>query len=589
MRASKPNIIIILADDMGFSDVGCFGSEIPTPNIDALSEDDCGGGDDDAKSQTKGMRFTQLYNCARCCPSRASILTGMYPHQAGIGHMVYDAGIKPEYQGYLRQDVPTIAELLKKTYSKASKTNDTNIANDESDGELGGGYTTYMVGKWHVGGEYPPDATHDWIQKTMGDETHPTPSQRGFDEFYGTLGGGGSYFQPPSLVRDDQVIREVMPEDFYYTDAINDEACRMIESRSKSDKEQPFFMYVAHTAPHWPLHAPKKEIEKHRGKYMKGWDELRQKRHSRLVEQNLIPPTWGCSPRDEHCPSWDEKDDKTQDWEDARMATYAAQITSMDEGIGRIVDSLRQTGLYENTVIFFLSDNGGCAEYLKENGDEGNWPEYYGGLTRDGKKIEVGNLQHLQPGGEDTFMSYDLPWANASNTPFRLFKSWVHEGGIATPFVVHWPAALSGEVDVNERMCHSPWIMMDIVATCCELGGVPIPSNIEGESFLPLLRGDSRCRRQSPIFWEHQGNCAVREGKWKLVYQRCEEGDDEWELYDMDNDRTELNNLAFQHKDRVEHMIQLWKEWAERVGVKPWPLHPIPEGEKDWSNVPWLW
>lgn len=573
MSTAKPNIIIILADDMGFSDVGSFGSEIPTPNIDGWS------------TKTKGMKFTQLYNCARCCPSRASILTGMYPHQAGLGHMVYDAGVGPEYQGYLRQDIPTIAELMKSTHS-TTKSND----NECDDAEVkGGGYATYMVGKWHVGGEYPPDATHDWIQNTMGDETHPTPNQRGFDQFFGTLGGGGSYFQPPSLVRDDQVIREVMPEDFYYTDAINDEACRMIESKSKSDNEQPFFMYVAHTAPHWPLHAPKKEIDKHRGKYMKGWDDLRQERHSRLVEQNLIPATWECSPRDEHCPSWEEKDDKTQEWEDARMASYAAQITIMDEGIGRIVESLRKTGMKDNTVIFFLSDNGGCAEYLKENGEEGSWPEFYGGLTRDGKKIEVGNLQHLEPGGEETFMSYDLPWANASNTPFRLFKSWVHEGGIATPFVVHWPAALSrAEADDNGRICHSPWIMMDIVATCCELGGVPIPSNLQGESFLPLLRGESQCR-QSPIFWEHQGNCAVRDGKWKLVYGRCEEGNDEWELYDMDKDRTELNNLASQHKDRVEQMIRMWKEWAERVGVKSWPLHAIPEGEKDWSNLPWLW
>jgi arylsulfatase len=547
---------------MGFSDIGCFGSEIPTPNIDALA----------------GMRFTQMYNCGRCCPSRASILTGIYPHQAGIGHMVYDAKVGPAYQGYLRRrdDVPTIAELLKKTYQTDG-------------GEVGGGYATFMVGKWHVGGEYPPDATHDWIQSTMGDETHPTPNQRGFDQFFGTLNGGGSYFQPPSLVRDGKVIREIMPKDFYYTDEINNEACRMIEEKSKSNNEQPFFMYVAHTAPHWPLHAPKKEIDKHRGKYLTGWDVLRQKRHSRLVEQNLIPSTWLCSPRDERCQSWNEKDEKTKVWEDSRMAVYAAQITIMDEGIGRIVDVLRRTGMYENTVIFFLSDNGGCAEYLKENGEEGHWPEFYGGLTRDGKKIQVGNLQHLEPGEEDTFMSYDLSWANASNTPFRLFKSFVHEGGIATPFLVHWPAALSAtEVVDDERICHSPWLMMDIVATCCELGHVPIPSTMEGESFLPVLRGEKK-RRQKPLFWEHQGNCAVRTDKWKLVYRRCEEGDDEWELYDMDYDRTELYNLASQHKCLVEEITQMYNDWAERVGVKPWPLHPIPEDKKDWSNLPWLW
>eukprot|EP00970_Alexandrium_tamarense_P007480 scaffold1379_cov209-Alexandrium_tamarense.AAC.10 len=234
---SKPNIIIILADDLGFSDVGCFGSEISTPNIDSLaygttSNNSVGSNNTPTRG---GMRFTQMYNCARCCPSRASLLTGMYPHQAGIGHMVYDAGVGEEYQGYLRKEVPTIAEMLR-----------------------GSGYKTFMSGKWHVGGEYPPDASHDWIQDAMGDETHPIPTQRGFDKFYGTLGGGGSYFQPPSLVRDEEVIREVMPEGFYYTDAINDEACRMIESTSK-EGDDPFFLYVAHCAPHWPLHAPKGE------------------------------------------------------------------------------------------------------------------------------------------------------------------------------------------------------------------------------------------------------------------------------------------------------------------------------------------
>jgi len=221
---SKPNIIIILADDLGFSDISCFGSEIPTPHIDSL-----------ASSKNGGMRFTQMYNCARCCPSRASLLTGMYPHQAGIGHMVYDAGVGEEYQGYLREDVETIAEIMRNK----------------------GGYKTYMCGKWHVGGEYPPDASHEWIQSTMGDSSHPLPTQRGFDEFYGTLGGGGSYYQPPSLVKNAEVIKETMPEDFYYTDAINDQACRMIESACQNDMKDPFFLYLAHVAPHWPLHAPK--------------------------------------------------------------------------------------------------------------------------------------------------------------------------------------------------------------------------------------------------------------------------------------------------------------------------------------------
>lgn len=343
---------------------------------------------------------------------------------------------------------------------------------------------------------------------------------------------------------------------------------------------------------------------------MHGWDRLRHDRHSRLVQQKLIPSTWPCSARDEHAPPWDKKNVPNQEWEDARMATYAAQITIMDRGIGRILDTLHKTGMYDNTVIFFLSDNGGCAEYLKENGEEGHWPEFYGGLTRDGRQITVGNRPELEPGGEETFMSYDLPWANASNAPFRLFKSWVHEGGIATPFVVHWPAVMSptdkstsvvgGEEGDYNKMCHSPWVIMDIVATCCELAGVPIPSHLEGESFLSILCGDLKWCRQKPIFWEHQGNKGVREGRFKLVYQRCDQPNrsqncekndvvNGWELYDMENDRTEMFCITAQQKELVRRMIWMWNEWANRCGVKPWPLKPIPEGERDWSNFPWMW
>lgn len=592
---SKPNIIIILADDLGFSDVGCFGSEIETPNIDSLASDG-------------GIRFTQMYNCARCCPSRASLLTGVYPHQAGIGHMVYDAGVGPTYQGFLRRDVATVAEMLKREYPGAGENADGVDKDGRKSAKRGGGYATFMAGKWHVGSEYPPDASHEWIQNTMGDETHPTPIQRGFDKFYGTLGGGGSYYQPPSLVEDDKVVKEIMPEGFYYTDAINDKACEFIDTVSKSD-QKPFFMYVAHCAPHWPLHAPKVEVDKYRGNYMHGWDKVRERRHSKLIQQRLIPDTWQCSPRDEHSPPWDDVVDK--EWEDARMATYAAQVTIMDRGVGRILDSLRRNGVYENTVIFFLSDNGGCAEYLKENGEEGHWPEFYGGLTRDGQQIQVGNLKKLNPGGEETFMSYDLPWSNASNTPFRLFKSFVHEGGISTPFVVHWPSGVSStnhrdRVNIKHddncgRICHSPWTMMDIVATCCDLACVPVPDHVEGESFLPILHGNNDLTRRKPIFWEHQGNRAVRLHKWKLVQRRCDsentcdegkgEGNDtyRWELYNMEEDRTELHDLSSQNSELVQQMARLWFDWATRIGVKSWPLNPLPEGEKDWSNLPWLW
>lgn len=256
-------------------------------------------------------------------------------------------------------------------------------------------------------------------------------------------------------------------------------------------------------------------------------------------------------------------------------------------------------------------------QYLKENGGEGHFTENYGGLTRDGERIKVGNDPTLKPGGEETFMSYGLPWANASNTPFRLFKSFVHEGGISTPFVVHWPAAApsgphncDGNIDDNSgRICHSPWIMLDIVATCCDLAGVLVaPDKMEGESFLPILRGNNDIARRRPIFWEHQGNCAVRDGKWKLVRRRCDDADDlrrgeddscggdgddldsrGWELYNMEDDRTELHDLSRGNRERVKRMAKEWSEWASRVGAKSWPLNPLPEGERDWSNVPWLW
>jgi len=642
LRQQRPNIIIILADDLGFSDIGCFGSEIYTPNIDSL-----------ATTTGGGIRFTQMYNCARCCPSRASLMTGLYPHQAGIGHMVSDAsnavdgGGGKEYQGYLRQDVATIAEILKKRYNY----DDDDPPKSTSGGKEGGGYNTYMVGKWHVGGEYPPNATHDWVQKTMGDRTHPTPTQRGFDMFYGTLGGGGSYYQPPSLVRNDTVVKDVMSDDYYYTDAINDEACTIIKEHMSSNdiagvaaaaavEHKPFFLYVAHCAPHWPLHAPKDVLQKVKGSYIIGWDLMRNQRHARLVEQGIIPSTWHNSPRDDYSLPWDDSNNMSnisKEWEDARMSCYAAQIMIMDDGIGRILDTLRKTGTYDNTVIFFLSDNGGCAEYLKENGNEGHFTENYNGLTRDGKKrIKVGNDTALMPGPEDTFMSYGLSWANVSNTPFRLYKSFVHEGGIATPCIVHWPAAMFPPSDEeyehverqtgnstkdSGRICHSPWILMDIVATCCDIAGVPSDylHKIEGESFLPILLSgnDATTTRIKPIFWEHQGNCAMREGKWKLVRKRSNDADVDveevnvkklrsrddsngssinvnvtcggWELYNMDDDRTELHNLASQYRERVQRMANSWSEWASRVGVKSWPLTPLAKDERDWSNVPWLW
>ena len=521
---SRPNIVLILVDDMGYSDIGCYGSEIRTPNLNRLAEN--------------GLRFTQMYNCARCCPTRASLLTGLYPHQAGIGHMVGNHGVR-EYQGYLRDDCATIAELLR-----------------------AGGYRTLMSGKWHVGGGYQGNKPETW---DSGAEDHPLPVQRGFDRHYGMLGGGGSYFRPPYMARDDQII-ETEGDDYYLTDAISDEAVGMIGEAAGG--EDPFFLYVAYTAPHWPLHAPAEDIARYEGKYRNmGWDGLRTGRHEELKGLGILDAKWEISARDEKAPPWEEVAEK--DWEDLRMAVYSAQVDRMDQGIGKITDRLRDLEIEENTLVLFLSDNGGCAEFLAEESNRKE-PFRYNVPTRDGKPMRIGNTPKIKPGPADTFASYDLPWANASNSPFRLYKHWVHEGGISTPLIVHWPAALK-----EGRIAHQPCHVIDIMATCLEAAGVEYPEEfegkaitpLEGESLLPAIRG-KEWTRERPIFWEHEGNRAVRDGEWKLV--RKYPGN--WELYNMSEDRTELDDLAEREKGRVEEMIGIYGEWAERCGVLEWPL-----------------
>lgn len=479
------------------------------------------------------------------------MLTGAYPHQAGIGHMMENTG-SPAYQGYLRDDVVTIAEALKT-----------------------GGYRTFMSGKWHVGGAYDPTRPQTW---RPGEEGHPTPRQRGFDRYYGTLDGAGSFFSPYSLMEDDSFVlageeagsQEMGQEDqsapsdtYYYTDAISDQAAKMIEEASQTD--DPFFLYVAYTAPHWPLHALPEDIANYEGTYRKGgWDALRTARHEELKGMGMLDSRWPISPRDDSAPPWE--DARYRDWEDMRMAVYAAQIDRMDQGIGRILSALEDSQLDDNTLILFLSDNGGCAEFLAENG----WVDRYSDWTPDGRPMRVGNDPGILPGGPHTFMSYDLPWANASNAPFRLYKHWVHEGGISTPLIAYWSSAIQPCQIVHEA-CH----IIDILPTILDAAGIPHPNEyngrplqpLEGESFLPLLQGGN-WSRQSHIFWEHEGNRAVRLGQWKLVSKHG----GGWELYDMQEDRTELNDLSDKNRPKVEEFAALYRDWAGRVGVLPWPL-----------------
>ena len=531
----RPNIIIILADDMGYSDLGCFGSEIATPNLDALA--------------SSGLRFSQMYNSARCCPSRAALLTGVHPHQAGVGHMVSDLG-RPEYQGYLRDNVVTIAEALKSA-----------------------GYRTLMSGKWHVGGDYNVTAREDW---NPGGPGFPVPTQRGFDRYFGILSGGGSYFFPKTLAEQDTLLEPDL-EGFYLTDAISDNAVDMIEDATAG--EDPFFMYVAYTAPHWPLHALEEDIARYEGKYRNGWDHLRTSRHEQLKGMGILDEKWDISPRDADSPPWDEAAD--HDWEDIRMAVYSAQIDRLDQGVGKIVSALRRAGADSNTIVMFLSDNGGCAEFLAEESSQPQ-PHRYMGPNPDGTPLILGNIRELRPGGAQTFMSYDLPWANASNTPFRRFKRWTHEGGISTPFILSWPDRIR-----EPGIVHSPTHLIDIMPTCLQAAGASQPTEREGQQTLPL-EGESflsaidrgEWSREQPIFWEHEGSRAIRQGQWKLVSAIG----GPWELYDMETDRTELNDLYQRNRNKAHELEGLYEEWADRCGVLPWSVinpdwNPIMHGE----------
>jgi len=515
---NKPNVILILADDMGFADLGVTGSEIKTPNIDALARD--------------GVLLSAMYNCARCCPARASLLTGLYPHNAGVGHMGANLGT-PAYQGLLRNDSATIAEHLRAD-----------------------GYRTLMSGKRHVAGDFEARKIDSW---RVGDVEHPKPRQRGFDHFYGIMDGATHFFSPHYMLEDDSRV-ETIPDDFYFTDAITDKAINMIEGAVSDGK--PFFLYLAHTAPHWPLHAHPEDIARYDGVYSKGWDHIRTARHEEMNAQDLFQTTWEISPRDEDVHRWSQEEN--QDWEASKMATYAAMVDRMDQSIGTLIAALRRLGQFENSLILFLSDNGGCAEFVAEEG----WAQFYPDKTHDGKEITMGNVTDLRPGDAQTFQSYDKPWANVSNAPFRLFKHFVHEGGISTPLVAHWPIGFDGRSTAHAS-CH----VVDILPTILEATGSAYQSEVggheiqplQGESFLALLQGKG-WEREQPIFWEHEGNSAVRLGQFKLVRLHNQP----WELYDMEADRTELTNLAGRHVGLETDIVAQYQAWAEQIGVMDW-------------------
>jgi arylsulfatase len=526
----RPNVILILADDLGFADLGITGSEIQTPHIDRLAKD--------------GALLTAMYNCARCCPTRASLLTGLYPHQAGVGHMGANLGT-PAYQGFLRNDSATIAEHLRAS-----------------------GYRTCMSGKWHVAGDFMAREVDSW---RVGDIEHPTPRQRGFDRFYGIVDGVTHFFSPHYMLEDDSRV-DVFPDDFYFTDAITDKAIDMVQEAVTD--EVPFFLYLAHTAPHWPLHAHPEDIAKYDGVYNRGWDATRTARHETMNAMGLFQTNWDISPRDSQVHAWDQE--HNTDWEASKMATYAAMVDRMDQSVGRLITALKRMGQYDDTLILFLSDNGGCAEFMAEDG----WAKFFPDTTNDGRKIQMGNRPDIRPGDALTYQSYDKPWANVSNAPFRLFKHYVHEGGISTPLVAHWPNGFKPQGTAHAA-CHVVDILPTILEVTgasylTELGGTEIQP-MQGESLLPLLKGQDWTRAQ-PIFFEHEGNAAIRAGDLKLVRQYGQD----WELYDMSVDRTERTDLAGRHGDTEAELLRHYEDWAQKIGVMDWTV-ALPKLLKAWN------
>lgn len=506
---AKPNIIVILVDDMGFSDIGCYGSEIPTPNLDALA--------------ANGLRFTQFYNTGRCCPTRAALLTGVYSHQAGVGHMMQDKGV-PGYRGYLNDSCVTIAEVLKPA-----------------------GYFTALSGKWHV-----------------GQEAGVTPWTRGFDRSLNAAAGGfyfpthpraELYLNGEKIANDDRRL----PPNWYITDLWTMFGLKFIDEALAEKK--PFYLHLCHIAPHFSLQAPAEDIAKFRGKYRAGWAAVGDARHQRQKELGIVNAAADKSPRPKSVKEWDSLTAEEQDRFDHIMAVYAAVVHRMDKSVGDLVAGLKQRGVFDNTLILFMSDNGGNAE----SGPNGR---------------TVGDPSQ---GNSDWFCGES--WAYVENTPFRRYKHFNHEGGIASPLIAHWPAGINVHSIGNRTgfftrnapggpLCHTPAHLIDIMATCVEAGGANYPAEFNGKPILPM-EGKSLVKlfkggniERDALYWEHEGNAAIRVGDDKLV-RLGRNG--VWELYDMTNDRTELHDLAVEQPEKARALAAKWDAWAERANVKPYP------------------
>ena len=488
----RPNIIFILADDLGYSDIGCYGGEIATPNLDRLA--------------AQGLKFRHFYNAARCCPTRAALLTGQYPHTAGMGKMVSGTDSTPDpgpYQGYLREDIPTLAERLGAA-----------------------GYRTYMSGKWHVG-----EGPEHW------------PLHYGFDRYFGLINGASSYYD---LRTDENRERQMVLDSvrwyppgtgFYATDAFTDFAVEVLQDPAESQERSPFFLYLAYTAPHWPLHAPEEITQLYLDTYAAGWDSLRHLRHARQRELGLIDDSYELPPLETDVPDWATTDPGMQ-WQ-RRMAVYAAMVHRMDEGIGRLIEQLERSDELDHTLMVFLSDNGGCAEDVSSRG-----------LHRDTSTIGL-------PG---SYVAYLKPWSQLSNVPFRKYKRWTDEGGIATPLIIHWPDGPPAGSDWIDAYGH----VIDLYPTALAAAGIILEDGeLPGVDLLTTVH-DTSAKQSRPLFWEHYGHAAVRRGRYKLVRYSPSAP---WRLFDMAVDPTELHDIAPILPDTVKTLSQRYEAWAREVGV----------------------
>ncbi|MCC8154737.1 MAG: sulfatase-like hydrolase/transferase [Tannerellaceae bacterium] len=530
-QETRPNIIVILADDLGYSDLGCYGGEIETPNLNRLAEN--------------GIRFSYFYNASRSCPTRASLLTGLYPHQAGIGRMTFDQQ-QPGYRGTMTYNGVTIAEVLSEA-----------------------GYQTGMIGKWHVA-ETPlrPDQRQWLAHHVQYDEFAPKdnyPTYRGFQDFYGTIYGVVNYFDPFSLVNGEESVRSV-PKDYYSTIALTDSAVSYVNRYTQNDK--PFFMYLSYHAPHWPLHALAEDIEKYENTYKVGWDKIREDRYERIRQLGLFEQENEYLSSRQFTDTWEEN--PTQEWDARAMAVHAAMVDRMDQEIDKLIATLEANGQLDNTLILFMSDNGcsneDCQFYSEGENDRP-------AEMRNGEKIIYPRQKEVLPGPENTYASIGARWANVANTPFRYWKAKSFEGGICTPMIAHWLKGIQQPKGaVTREMGH----VIDIMATCLDLSGAEYPTEYKGNPIIPLegkslnaiFKTGQREGYEELCFKHFEEKAFIDKSGWKIIRQGITKP---WELYNLKEDRTEMNNLADQYPEKVKEFEERYLLWENRALVNPRP------------------